>query len=252
MINSGDYPPHRPELYDSLRLGDVALLRAMSGKLATFAAGRQIKVTGDRGNLVYRVRTGWLARTRNLSDGRRQIVTICLPGDLAGVESLFLARQPDSIECLSQVTVNVIDVPALRQLVESNAAVAWRVMYQLVQNELRLYDSVTGLGRGSAEERIAFMLLDFHKRLHRVELCPRDTFGFPMSQQEIGDYLGLTVVHVNRMLRRLREAGSATVRNGVVVIHDISGLRDMASPFLVASPSAREDVDTKDSEQAAQ
>jgi CRP/FNR family transcriptional regulator, anaerobic regulatory protein len=91
---------------------------------------------------------------------------------------------------------------------------------------------VIGLGRGSADERTAAMLLDFRGRLSWLSRARSiDTFRLPMTQQEIGDYLGLTVVHVNRVLRRFRETKLATVKGGTAVIHDATALQRIASPL---------------------
>src|SRR5919199_2679948 len=213
MATSTGYPLHRPELHDALCRGDALLLRAMAESQVTFPKGRKIILTGEGSETVYRLRTGWLARTRKLDDGRRQIITIFLPGDLVGVKSLCLREQPDDIECLTDVTVNAIDHAQLRRLVETNGRIAMRVIFQLSEDERRLHNWVIGLGRGNAEERIATKLIDFHGRLRRLGLLSgADSFRLPMTQQEIGDYLGLTEVHVNRVLWRLRGAKLGTGR----------------------------------------
>jgi CRP-like cAMP-binding protein len=204
----------------------------MAGRPARFDKGRKIVLTGEEGGTVYRLSTGWLARTRTIEDGRRQIIMIFLPGDLVGVKNMLMREQPDTIECLTDVTVNAIDHEQARRLVETNGRIALRMLFQLGEDERRLHNWVIGLGRGNADERIAVMLLDFRGRLHRAGLLSgNDSFRLPMTQQEIGDYLGLTVVHVNRVLRRLREARLATVRHGTAVIRDAAALQRIANPL---------------------
>jgi CRP-like cAMP-binding protein len=232
VVPSSGYPLHRPELYDALCEGDALLLRAMAGRAERFDKGRKIVLTGEESETVYRLRTGWLSRTRLIDDGRRQIIMIFLPGDLVGVKCMLMREQPDTIECLTAVTVDAIDHQQARRLVETNGRIALRMLFQLGEDERRLHNWVIGLGRGNADERIAVMLLDFRGRLHRAGLLNgNNTFRLPMTQQEIGDYLGLTVVHVNRVLRRLREAGLATVKGGTATIHDAAGLQRIANPL---------------------
>src|SRR5689334_1011917 len=120
MVSSSGYPLHRPELYDVLCEGDALLFRAMAGRAARFDKGRKIVLTGEESETVYRLRTGWLSRTRLIEDGRRQIVMIFLPGDLIGVKSMLMREQPDTIECLTDVTVDAIDQEQARRLVETN------------------------------------------------------------------------------------------------------------------------------------
>jgi CRP/FNR family transcriptional regulator, anaerobic regulatory protein len=232
IVTSSGYPLLRSELHETLREGDALLLRAMAGRNERFDKGRKIIHAGEESETVYWLRTGWLARTRTIEDGRRQIMTIFLPGDLIGVKNILLSEQPDMIECLTNVTVNAIDHVQARRLFKTNDTIALRMLFQLAEDERRLHTWVLGLGRGNANERIAAMLLDFHGRLHRIGLVDGDgTFRLPMTQQEIGDYLGLTVVHVNRVLRRYREAGLATVKGGTAVIHDVVALQRIAAPL---------------------
>ena len=97
-------------------------------------------------------------------------------------------------------------------------------MFQLAEDERRLHNWVAALSKGSADERIATLLLDLHGRLHHAGLANGDAFRMPMTQQEIGDHLGLTLVHVNRVLRRLREAGIVTVQRGMVWVEEMEQL----------------------------
>ena len=137
---------------------------------------------------------------------------VFLPGDLMGIKSMLLQRQPDTIECLTDARVRTIDYQRLLDLTAQDHATSVRVMFQLAEDERRLHNWVTALGRGMADERIATLLLDLHGRLHRAGLANGGGFYMPMTQQEIADHLGLTLVHVNRVLRRLREAGIVTVQ----------------------------------------
>jgi CRP-like cAMP-binding protein len=232
MLTLSGYPLHRPELYGALREGDALLLRAMAGRTATLEKGRKIVLTGEESETVYRLRAGWLSRTRLIDHGRRQIIMIFLPGDLVGVKNMLMREQPDTIECLTAVMMDSIDHEQARRLVETNGRIALRMLLQLGEDERRLHNWGIGLGRGNAEERVAVMLLDFRRRLHRIGLANGgQSFRLPMTQQEIGDYLGLTVVHVNRVLRRFREAGLASVKHGTAIIYDAAALQRIANPL---------------------
>jgi CRP/FNR family transcriptional regulator len=225
-----DYPLHRPELRDQLEQGDRRLLAAMGPAVARREGDALIR-TGEDSTVIYRLESGWVARTRELGDGRRQIVTVFLPGDLMGVKSMLLERQPDMIECLTSASVRSIDHQRLRDLIAQDGAVAMRVMFQLAEDERRLHNWIAALGRGHADERIATLLLDLRGRLSRVGLAAGESFHLAMTQQEIADHLGLTLVHVNRVLRRLREAGVVTVSRGVVTIDELAKLSDIAAPL---------------------
>jgi CRP-like cAMP-binding protein len=227
---SPDYPLHRPELYEALRHGDRLLAHAMAPDERSVRAGERIVQTEEDCPFVFRLRAGWLCRSRGLGDGRRQIITIFLPGDLCAVKALLFAEQPDAIEALTDVTMNAIAQDRLRLLAAEEPDVALRLMLQLAEDERRLHSWVIGLGRGTADEKMAAMLLDFRGRLRRIGLCPDDSFRVPLTQHQMGDYLGITVVHVNRVLRRFREAGLVTIRSNVVTLHAPERLAALARP----------------------
>src|SRR3954466_4551893 len=193
--------------------------------------GELLVSTGQESSTAYLLESGWVARTRKTEDGRRQIMMVFLPGDLMGIKSMLLERQPDTIECLTDARVRMIDHERLLELVAHDAAVAMRVMFQLAEDERRLHNWIAALGRGHADERIATLLLDLRGRLSRAGLEAGEGFRLPMTQQEIADHLGLTLVHVNRVLRRFREAGVVTVNRGAVTIDEMAGLSQLAAPL---------------------
>jgi CRP-like cAMP-binding protein len=175
---------------------------------------------------------GWVARTRQIEDGRRQLIVVFLPGDLMGIKSMLLERQPNTIECLTDAQVRTIDHKRLLELVEQDHAAGVRIMFQLAEDERRLHNWVAALGKGSADERIATLLLDLRGRLFQTGLASGNgSFRMPLTQQEIADHLGLTVVHVNRVLRRLRESGIVTVQRGVVTVEGATRLSRLAAPL---------------------
>jgi CRP/FNR family transcriptional regulator, anaerobic regulatory protein len=88
--------------------------------------------------LIYRLRTGWAARSRSLPDRRKQIILVFLPGDLFGTKCIFLVRQPDAIEALDTVSVEWIDHLELSELVRANPDAALRLNWQAIEDERRL------------------------------------------------------------------------------------------------------------------
>ena len=224
------YPLHRPELRDLLIRGEAILQQAM-GPPSLCREGAKLVGTGEESRTVYLLESGWVARTRLLEDGRRQIMTVFLPGDLMGIRSMLLERQPETIECLTDARVRTIDHKRLLELVAQDHAVSVRVMFQLGEDERRLHNWVAALGRGHADERIAALLLDLRGRLHQAGMANGGGFQLRMTQQEIADHLGLTLVHVNRVLRRLREAGIVTVQRRVVIVDEMARLSQLAAPL---------------------
>lgn len=230
LMPDAHYPLHRPELRDLLIQGETTI-RASMGPPARRREGEALIRTGEESGTVYLLEAGWAARTRLLDDGRRQVIGVFLPGDLMGIKSMLLERQPDAIEAFSNITVRAIDHRKLLELAGANQAVSVRLLFQLAEDERRLHNWIAALGRGSAAERIATLLLDLRGRLHQAGLASGDAFQMPITQQEIADHLGLTLVHVNRVLRRLREEGIVTVQRGKVSVGEMSRLAEIATPM---------------------
>jgi CRP/FNR family transcriptional regulator len=227
---SFSFPLHRPELLDDLRRGEAALTKAMAPNTRAFKPGDEIIREGEAHRYVYWLRTGWVARIRRMPDERNQIITVFLPGDFFGVKTIYLVRQPDAVEALSGATVEFLDHREVLKLARLHPDVGIRLWWQVCEDQRRLHSWIAGLGRGNAEERIAAMLLDFRIRLDRAGLF-RDSFRLPMTQQQMSDYLGLTVVHVNRVMRRLREAGAISISKGVMIMRDMQALEQLARPI---------------------
>ena len=226
-----EFPPPREQIQDRLEAGDRALGRVMPTRMHTLAARDILISTGKPHGSIYRLKSGWMSRSRVLSDGRQQIIMVFLPGDLLGLKTMLLDRQPDSIQSLGRATVQELGYEPALELARTDPDVSLRLMWQLAEDERRLHNWVVALGRGSAVERIATLMLDFRGRLIQAGIGSGDQFRLPMTQEQMGEHLGITLVHVNRTLRRLREEGILTVRTGHVLIHDVDALALYAAPM---------------------
>jgi CRP-like cAMP-binding protein len=225
------FPPPRDLIQNQLEAGDRALAAVMPARVRNLRPRETLVGTGERHDEIYRLASGWMVRSRTLPDGRQQIILVFLPGDLLGLKTMLLDRQPDSIQCLATARVQALGYMEALQLARTNPDVGLRFMWQLAEDERRLHNWVIALGRGSAIERVATLLLDFRGRLTLAGLADGDQFHLPMTQEQIADHLGLTLVHVNRTLRRLREQGVLTIANGRAQIHNIEALSAYAAPM---------------------
>jgi CRP-like cAMP-binding protein len=198
------------------------------------SAGHQLIRGGTEHEYIYRLRSGWACRNRAIADGRDQIILIFVPGDLFAVKSLFLTRHPDSVQLLSAAVVERVHHDQLRDVYSADADVATRCMWQVVEEERRLHSWVFGLGQGSAEERLAMLVMDLRGRLALASVISlQDTsFAFPLTQVQIAEYLGITPVHANRIVRAFRERGIVVFQNGQAKIQDFVELRRIAHPLM--------------------
>jgi CRP/FNR family transcriptional regulator, anaerobic regulatory protein len=234
MSDSARFALHRPELTDSLFSGEQKIAAALRGSARHYRANYTLVEANSDHPYVYRLLQGWACRIRALADGRDQCILIFLPGDLFAVKSMFVVRHPDTVRTLSSAVIESIDYRVLHRLYRQDADIANRCMWQIIEEERRLHNWVVGLGQGSAEERLAMLFMDFHGRLRDCELIGKNalTYQMPLTQVQLADHVGITAIHVNRVLKTFRENGIATVRDGEVAIHDLEKLTRLAYPLL--------------------
>jgi CRP/FNR family transcriptional regulator len=225
---------HRPEFLQPLLRGQEKIFALMRGNELERNAGRSLIEGGSDHHYVYRLLRGWAGRARMLPDGRTQYILIFLPNDLFGVKSLFVNRHVDSVRAISDIVVERVHYETLYEAYRKDSDVAMRCTWQVIEEERRLHSWVVGLGQGSAEERLALLLLDFKGRLQASGLVPADaaTYNMPLTQTQLADHLGITAVHMNRVLKEFRDNEIVTVRNGQVQITDLESLVQLAAPLL--------------------
>ncbi|SEL61079.1 transcriptional regulator, Crp/Fnr family [Sphingomonas palmae] len=144
---------------------------------------------------------GWAARARILPDGRRQIVSLLVPGDVTGVSDL-----PEPLSSATIVALTPVHVCAAPPR-GASAALDLAYAVSRAHDEAFLLAQITRLGRMNAQERIMDLLLELRDRLDLAGLVRDNSFDVPLTQETMSDALGLTPVHVNRMLQAARKAG---------------------------------------------
>ena len=234
MSDSARFALHRPEFLSALVQGEGKIAALMKESSANVPARATLVEANTDHQFVYRLLEGWAGRTRLLPDGRNQVILIFLPGDLFAVKSMFLARQTDTVVAVTDLVTQRIDYRRLHDAYVADSDVAMRCIWQIVEEERRLHSWVTGLGQGSAEERVALLLIDLRGRLILSKTIGPDslTYEMPLTQVELADHLGITAVHVSRVLKDFRESGMVTVRDGRVTIANLDMLAQRASALL--------------------
>jgi CRP-like cAMP-binding protein len=179
-------------------------------------------------NALCHLKAGWACQFCNLANGSRAIVDVYLPGDLIGLDAILRTRHSAEVLTLTSVTVEVIHAEdALIDLMASQPTalyIAW-LLGQRQQRADRLLSAIQCL---DARGRLATMVLDFYTRLRRRKFITGSTYNFPLTQPQIGSYLGLTVVHVNRVLRWLRDDRIVQMEKNCVTILDLERLTSLA------------------------
>ena len=178
---------------------------------------------------AFTVIDGWGMEYRLLDDGRRQIGRIFLPGDLIGFEPDMAAVSDAYAQALTDLTLCVFPRDRLNTVYRSHADLPIRMASMIARDRSRTDERLTMIGRMAALERVAHFLLEIYLR---IRLRSHEPLGWeivvPMTQVQIGDAIGLTPVHVNRMLRELREKGLLSFADQKMSILDPDGLAELA------------------------
>jgi CRP-like cAMP-binding protein len=154
-----------------------------------------------------RPRLGIRLPTQASKDGGRQIVYFHVAGDLLDVQHLWLEAADHNVQVITDANVAFVPVAALRKLVEKHPALGVALWRDSLLDASVFREWVLNIGRRDAKTRIAHMLCEFVARSEAAGLGSPSEQVIPMTQEHIGDATGLTSVHVNRMLRTLREDG---------------------------------------------
>ncbi len=161
-------------------------------------------------------------------DGKRQIIDFQIPGDFLGLRSILLRTSDHSFEPI--VDILAIEVPKgdLLDAFSETPRLATAILWAASRDEAMVVEHLVRLGSRDADKRLAHFLLELFSRLILVGMADSSGYACPLSQYHLADALGLTSVHVNRTLRKLREAGLVSLREGRVEIMDLDGLVKLA------------------------
>jgi CRP-like cAMP-binding protein len=170
---------------------------------------------------------GMLGREFTMAEGKRQIVALHVPGDFVDLHSLLLKSLDHDVTALTDVKVALFPHTALRRITETEPHLA-RMLWLLTVVDAAIHREWIARAGHSAAVRVAHLLCELHVRLAIVDLASDTGFALNLTQADLGDMAGLTSVHINRTLRKLREAGLAVVRDGFASIPDLQKLRDFA------------------------
>ncbi|MBI1220744.1 MAG: helix-turn-helix domain-containing protein [Rhodobacteraceae bacterium] len=192
-------------------------------------AGGDLFGIGESCDSVYNLVEGWMFLYNILEDGRRQILHFALPGAVLGFHPGWGAMTTYGVQALTDSVVCVIPRKALEPLSKRYPGIGMRLAWLISRDNSLAFDHLTSIGRRSARERVAHLLLELYVRYYAQWPGGRiDEMQIPVTQEHIGDAIGLTLVHVNRVLRDLRQEGIVEFHYRRLRILDPDGLIDVA------------------------
>ncbi|WP_068021224.1 Crp/Fnr family transcriptional regulator [Rhodoplanes sp. Z2-YC6860] len=199
-----------------------------SGEL-NVQAGTNILLQGTNSAHLYTILSGWAFRYKSLADGRRQILNFALPSDFLGLQGSVNDEMQHSVEALTDMTLCVFPRDKLWNLFRDYPTLAFDVTWLAAREEQILDEHLLSIGRRTALERLAYLLLAVFQRAEEVGLAKGNTIQFPFTQQHVADMLGMSLVHTNKTLRRLSATKAIRWKERRFELLDREALTNLAS-----------------------
>jgi CRP-like cAMP-binding protein len=190
--------------------------------------GKQLVHEGQSGQKVYVLQAGWACSYKDLPTGSRQIISFPIAGDCVGLRSALLRTADHSFEALTDAVVSVVDGAQMLQTFTEFPRLGAAILWAASRDEAMVVEHLVSIGRRSAIERTAHFFMELVERLNLVGAASKTEFECPLNQYVLADALGLSAIHVNRVLRQLRERELLIVQRGKVTILDLRGLKELA------------------------
>jgi CRP-like cAMP-binding protein len=212
----------------ALSPAELSLIAELESKTTAVKRGMEITEEGQPGNSAYVLQEGWAQTYKVMPDGGRQIIGFPIPGDCVGLRSVLLWTADHSFSAVTDAVVSAVPGTRMLELFSEYPRLGAAFLWAASRDEAMVVEHLVNIGRRNALERTAHFFMELAERLMLVGLATETEFKCPLSQYVIADALGLSAIHVNRVLRELRELNFLTVKSANVIIHDLPGLRKLA------------------------
>ncbi|MEG3082251.1 Crp/Fnr family transcriptional regulator [Sphingomonas sp. PB2P12] len=216
------------ETHAVLDADDRSALLSLPHTCRTYEASSYLVREGDAPVQCAVLLTGFAYRQKLSGSGMRQIVSMHIPGEALDFQHLFLEIADHNVQTLTRADVATIPRKALRDLVHSRPSIANAIFINTLVEASIFREWILNIGRRDARSRLAHFLCEFAVRLDMQGLTGPDGYELPMSQEQLGDALGLTAVHVNRTIKTLESDGLITRNRRRISFPRWEALREVA------------------------
>lgn len=231
--------PFVARLDRSIRLDgeDLAALEHLLGHRTVARKAKDIIVEGYEYKALHVVEEGIAIRYKLLGSGKRQIVNVVLPGDIIGFPGCFYEHAVFSVMAVDRMTLNHVPLDAFTALCLQRANIATALVWFAAREASIYAEHIIGAGRREPLPRLAHFLLEMLTRLQTVGLATETSFAMPLSQEGIGDVVGLSGPHVNRMMAELKSSGLIAVEGHEITVLDRGSMQKLGEfrPAYLAS-----------------
>lgn len=189
-----------------------------------FRARQHVYRAGEAPGRIMVLREGWAAKSAFTPDGKRQVLSILLPGDTVGGELVMRSEARTHVQALTPIKYCAFDIDELMASSKDEPKFVWALVGLCSTSREASESRLVDLGRRNAAQRIVSFILEVFERLTKRGLADGATIPFPLRQHIIADALGLTQVHVSRIITALRNRGAIRLSGGKLTILDMGAL----------------------------
>lgn len=201
-------------------LSEIETVQELKGGELRAPPGTRIQEEDSSGTRLFTVLSGWVFRYRTLDADRRQIVNFGLPGDFLGLQATLDDAMDHGIETLTDTTLCFFERERLWQLYAAHPKLAFDVTWLAAQQERTFEEQLLTLGQRTAFERIAYLLWHLFDRGRSAGLVRDNMLDMPIRQRHIADTLGLSLVHTNKTLQKIKDDGAIAIEDRCLRILD--------------------------------
>lgn len=214
-------------LHSELSDKDVETLRATIAPVKQMPEDTSIVREGQLSTQCCVIMSGFAYRSKVSETGKRQILSFHIAGDIPDLQGLAIKRMDHDLMTLSKATVGFISHDRLERVLETRPALTRALWRETLTDSARFRQWIVNLGTRDAAGRMAYLLAELRQRLAAMGLVVNEQFDFPITQSKLADALGLSVVHVNRILQAFRSAGVLDLKRHVVTLRDLEKIVEL-------------------------
>ncbi len=226
IVNCEQCPLRKKPAFLPFKSDEIAFMNRFKTGEMMAEPGTQLFIEGAKAAQLYTALSGLGIRYKTLENGRRQVIGFVMPGDFVGLQAGVMGEMRHSVEATTQMQLCVFNRSRLYDLYQNQPERAYALTYLAAVEEHFLGDALATVGQKGALEKIAWSLHRFFIRARAVGLAEGNKCPLPFRQQDLADALGLSLVHTNKTLSKLRDAGLATWSEGTLEILDLEKLGD--------------------------
>src|ERR1700687_705494 len=213
---------------------ELAFVKQFKADELRVDAGASFLREGARSEHLYTVLSGWAFRYKMLDDGRRQILNYALPADMVGLQGALMHEMEHSVEALTPLVLCVFPRSKLYELYSRFPSLAFDITWLAAREEQLIDEQLLNLGRRTALERTAYLMLQLFVRADEAGLVKNGAIQFPFTQQHLADTLGMSLVHTNKTLQRLSATKAVRWKDRMFEMIDRAALAEIAGDNAAA------------------